>query len=156
MYQKAVSLGMDIEYSKYRTRDGTFYRPTLDVIFRYKSAVLPYEAAIVDTGSDFIMLPLDIAEVLEAEPDFEQVTELHCACGGTFRGYASRYPIEIIIDQKGFRPVSWKTHVRFVEAKVSVLLGHRGFLDRFNATFHGKQHTMTLSEQQSGYLREKA
>lgn len=109
---------MDIEYTKYRNIDGTFYRPSINVTFKYKSQRFPYEAAIVDTGSDYVMLPLDIAEALGTEPDLDRVTELCCACGGTFKSYISRYPIEIIIDHKGFRPKSWQTHVQFVDAKV--------------------------------------
>lgn len=135
---------MEFEYSTYRTREGMFHHPCVNLTFRYKSASLPYESAIVDTGSDFILLPMSIAEVLGAEPDFESETELNCACGGTFKAYSSRYPIELMIDQRGFRSYSWQTHVKFVEPEVTVLLGYRGFLDRFNASFFGKRHTMKL------------
>lgn len=136
---------MEFEYSTFRTRDGVFYRPTIDVTFRYRSKSFPYKAALVDTGSDFVMLPLSVAEALGAEPDLESVTVLDCACGGEFRSYVSRHPIEIVLDCEGFRTRSWQTHVRFVQAEVTVLLGHRGFLDRLDATFSGKHHMMKLS-----------
>jgi len=136
---------MELEYTKYQTKDGAFYRPSIDITFKYKSEHFPYASALIDTGSDMIMLPLGIAEVLGAEPDFERVTELQCACGGTFKSYASRLPLELIIDQKGFRSMSWQTHVQFVESNVTVLLGHRGFLDRFDITFYGKQHMMKIT-----------
>ena len=137
---------MEFEYTKYRTKDGIFYRPTLDVFFEYKGKRMKYEEAIVDTGSDYVQLPLDLAEVLGAEPDFDDFSIVECACGDTYKSYASRYPLEIIIDHKGFRPLSWKLHVRFVDAKVVPLLGHRGFLSRFEATFDGKNHKMRLPE----------
>ncbi len=137
---------MEINYSVYRNRDGTFYNPTVDVIFGYKSKRFTYFSALVDTGSDFVMLPLDIAETLGAEPDFDSKTELNCACGNSFISYASRYPLEIIINHPGFRPKSWQTHVRFVDAKTTVLLGQRGFLDRFNVTFYGKRCVMGIKE----------
>lgn len=137
---------MEFEYTTYSNRDGTFYRPSVDVTFRYQSRSFPYTSALVDTGSDFVMLPIEIAEALGAEPDLERKTELNCACGGAFTAYASRYPLEIVFDQEGFRPKSWKTPVQFVDAKVSVLLGHRGFLDRFDATFYGARHVMKLEE----------
>src|SRR3989338_5515940 len=50
----------------------------------------------------------------------------------------------ITIDHTGFRPHTWETFVKFVEPEVTVLLGHRGFLDRWDATFFGKRHTMKL------------
>ena len=136
---------MEFEYSTYRNREGTFYHPCINLTFKYKSKSFPYQSAIVDTGSDFILLPLSIAEALGAEPDFESVTELSCACGGTFKSYASRYPIELSIDHAGFRPHTWQTHVKFVEPEVTVLLGHRGFLDRLDASFFGKRHMMKLT-----------
>ena len=137
---------MEIEYTKYRNIHGTFYRPTINLTFRYKSAIFPYEAAIIDTGSDFVMLPLEIAEALGAEPDLDRATKLDCACGDTFNSYISKYPIELVIDHKGFRPKQWQTHVQFVDAKVTTLLGHRGFLDRFDVTFFGQRHIMKIME----------
>ena len=135
---------MEFDYSVYRNREGTFYRPCINLLFKYKTRSFPYESALIDTGSDFIMLPLSIAEALGAEPDFESVTELNCACGSTFKSFSSRYPLELCIDHKGFRPHSWLTHVKFIEPEVTVLLGHRGFLDRLNATFFGKQHVLKV------------
>lgn len=135
---------MEFDYAKYETRAGAIYRPTLNVTFAYKSVFLPYNDALVDTGSDFVLLPLSIGEFLGAEPDFECVSEMNCACGGMFKAYESRYPIEIIIDHKGFTPKKWMTHVQFVDGPVPPLLGHRGFLDRFDATFSGKRRVMHL------------
>ena len=136
---------MEFEYSTYRNRNGVFYHPSINVTFQYKAERLPYESALVDTGSDFVILPMEIAERIGAEPDLEQVTELNCACGGSFKSYTSRHPIKIIVDHEGFRPKHWETFVQFVDAKVTVLLGQRGFLDRLDATFYGKQHIMKLS-----------
>jgi hypothetical protein len=137
---------MEIEYTTYQNRDGTFHNPCLDVTFRYKSRAFFYRSALVDTGSDFVMLPMEIAEAVGLEPDFDMVTELHCACGNSFPSYASRYPVEIHIDYAGFRPKVWQTHVRLVDAKVTPLLGQRGFLDRFDVTFCGKRHVMRVEE----------
>ncbi len=139
---------MVFDYTTYRNREGTFYRPSINITFKYGSAFFPYTSALVDTGSDFVMVPLSIAEELGAEPDFESVTELNCACGSSFKSFNSRYPIEIVVDHKGFRPKSWETHVKFVEAEVTVLLGHRGFLDRFDALFSASDHTMSLTTKQ--------
>lgn len=137
---------MEIEYMTYQNRDGTFYHPCIDVTFAYKSRSFFYRAALVDTGSDIVMLPMEVAEALGLEPDFDMANVLNCACGNSFLSYASRRPIEIRIDYKGFRPRAWQTHVRFVDAKVTTLLGHRGFLDRFDITFCGKRHVMRIEE----------
>jgi predicted aspartyl protease len=58
---------MEFDYSTYRNREGTFYRPSIDLTFKYKSASFPYKSALVDTGSDFILIPLSLAEVLGEE-----------------------------------------------------------------------------------------
>jgi len=135
---------MEFEYSSFRNRDGTFFHPSINVTFKYQSRSFAYQDTLVDTGSDFVLLPLSIAEILGAEPDFDMATEMSCACGGKFKTYASRYPVEIIVDHKGFKPNAWQTHVKFVEAEVPALLGHRGFLDHFDATFFGRKHIMKL------------
>jgi len=135
---------MEFKYSSFRNREGTFYRPSINVTFKYKSKSFPYQDALVDTGSDFVLLPFSVAELLGIEPDFDSITEMLCACGGVFKTYSSRYPIEIVIDHRGFRPHSWQTHVKLVDAEITPLLGHRGFLDHVNATFYGKKHVMEL------------
>lgn len=133
---------MYIDYSVYRNRDGLFYRPSIDVMFTYTSKQFPYAAALVDTGSDFVMLPMAIAEILGIEPDLESATEMNCACGDTFKSFISRYPIEIAVDHQGLSTKPWKTFVQLVDANVPVLLGHRGFLDRFDVTFSSKRRRM--------------
>lgn len=140
---------MDFEYAKFLTRAGAIYRPSLNVTFAFQSRRVPYSDALVDTGSDFVLLPMSIAELLGAEPDLESVTEMSCACGGNFHAYESRYPIDIIVDHRGFMPKKFLTHVQFVDAPITPLLGHRGFLDRFDATFFGNKHTMRLRPKSS-------
>tara|TARA_Y100000310_G_scaffold342151_1_gene444008 strand:+ start:2648 stop:3067 length:420 start_codon:yes stop_codon:yes gene_type:complete len=137
---------MEFKYSSFRNKDGRFYHPSIDVTFQYDQNRFPYEGALVDTGSDYLLLPMRIAEKISAEPDFDDVTEFNCACGGVFKAYKTRYPIEIIVDHKGFRPKSWLTHANIVDGEMTPLLGHRGFLDRFDATFYGKTHIMKLVE----------
>ena len=137
---------MEFEYSSFRNVQGTFFRPTINVAFQYKETRFPYEEAIVDTGSDYVLLPMSIAEKIGAEPDFDFATEFNCACGGVFKGYASRHPIEIIVEHEGFRPRKWATPVQIIDANIAPLLRHRGFLDRFDAKFFGKRHIMELHE----------
>lgn len=137
---------MEFEYAKFRTSDGPFYRPSISVTFKYHSKLFAYQDALVDTGSDFVLLPLSMGELLGAEPDFDSALEVNCACGNHFKTYESRYPLELIVDHNGFLPRKWLTHVRFVPADITVLLGHRGFLDRFDATFYSGRHVMELRQ----------
>ncbi len=135
---------MEFEYAKIRTRAGNMYRPAVNVTLSYKGKSFPIQEALVDTGADFVILPLSIGKALGAEPDLEAVSEISCACGNAFNSYESRYPIEIAIDHNKYVSKKWLTHVQLVDADVTVLLGHRGFLDRFNATFFGGKHLMSL------------
>ena len=135
---------MEFEYAKYQTRAGTIYRPAINILFTYKSRRFPYKDALVDTGSDFILLPISIAEILGVEPDLETISEINCACGHSFKSYESKYPLDLIVDRKGFMPKKWPTHVQFVDAEITPLLGFRGFLDKFDATFFSSRHVLRL------------
>ena len=55
-------------YEKFEGIDGKMnYRPCLPITFSYKNNDIPIGSALVDTGSDFTILPLEIAHVLEIE-----------------------------------------------------------------------------------------
>ncbi len=135
---------MLFDYSKYPTDLGYRYRPTVPITFCYKKERFPCEAALVDTGADNIILPLEIAEVLGLEPDLDNPVETNAAGGLKFNLYKSKYQVEIIFHPKGYSPQKWKTFVYFAENQATILLGHTGFLEKFNAEFRGKTKVLEL------------
>ena len=62
---------------------------------------------MVDSGSDWTILPLEVAEVLGLEVKSKTKTEFNAADGGTFSVYKSSHAIEHILCQPGFRELKW-------------------------------------------------
>jgi len=137
---------MELEYSYYRNREGQFYRPTIEVTFKYGSKEFRAEEVLVDTGSDFVIINTEIADQIGAIPDKEMAIEIDCVCGKKVHIYHSLHPIEIVLPYENLKPTSWKTPVKIVDADSAPLLGQRGFLNHFDVTFYGKRHVMKIVE----------
>jgi hypothetical protein len=93
--------------------------------------------ALVDTGADITILPLDVAHYLEVELDDTEGLDVGSAGGGQFIALPSRKPLHFSIEQKGHRPVEWDAIVYFAPREPVVLLGHRQCLERLRLTFDG-------------------
>lgn len=99
---------------------------------------------LIDSGSDWTILPLEVAEVLGLEVKSKSKTEFNAAGGGTFSVYKSSHAIEHILSQTGFRDFKWKSHVCFSVSQPTILLGQIGFLDRFKVILNGMQKTTEI------------
>jgi hypothetical protein len=60
--------------------------------------------------------------------------------------YQSPEPVEHVIEGKGFRPIRWKAHVGFTLSQPTILLGHRGCLERFDVLFRGGEKVLQMEE----------
>jgi hypothetical protein len=114
------------------------------VTFIYKDKKFPVGRALVDTGSDLTILPLDVAHAIEIELDDTKKVAIDCAGGGRFTALPSMKPIEYRIDYKGYRPIVWKGIVYFAEEEPVVLLGHQGCLEKFDLTFCGPEKNLSI------------
>lgn len=130
---------MKFKYSEYFGSDGSkIFRPTISIIFGNKSKFIHTEA-IIDSGADFTILPIEIAGVLDIKLDPRTKTTFHGAGNNSFTVYPSLVEIEHTLRQGGFRPIRWKTEVFFAESQPGILLGQKGFLEKFRVTLDGQR-----------------
>ncbi|MBS0262692.1 MAG: hypothetical protein JSS02_12130 [Planctomycetes bacterium] len=106
---------------------------------------------LVDTGADNSIFPLAVARNLGIE------TVMGTGPGATAFG-GQQIPLssaEVVIavsDQDG-SAIRWRAHTHFADdlAESTVILGHEGFLDFFNATFCGDDAALDLAPRASAY-----
>jgi len=99
---------------------------------------------LVDTGSDFTILPLEIAHYLEIELDDSERITVDCAGGGRFHVMPSQKKVKYQIDRKGYRSICWDGIVFFAEKEPIILLGHHECLEKFDLTFAGPERTLSV------------
>ena len=132
---------MTFSYVPYQEGHDTLYRPEVVVIAIGHTGEASF-SALVDTGSDETLLPRDIGEAIGADIDPNH-TATAIGLGGQ--------PVEVIMGKltleltQGSYYHTWTARVGFIDQKHGLaLLGHRGFLDYFKATFHGDLHQLQI------------
>ena len=68
------------------------------MVFSYGNQKLPIGRALVDTGSDLTILPLQVAHYLQIELDDTKKVTIDCAGGGRFIALPSQRQIGYSID----------------------------------------------------------
>ena len=130
---------MIFQYSQFPVPDqkGVFiYRTTIPIIFKYKTNFILVEA-LVDSGADQTILPVEIATALNIPLDESSATYFFGAGGNTFEVYRSQFAIQHSLRAAGFQPIQWSTKVYFAQSQPTILLGQDGFLNRFRVTLDG-------------------
>ena len=122
----------------------TIYRPCLPVTFRHAGKGFPVGHALVDTGADMTVLPMEMAKYLGVELAPEKGIDIGSAGGGHFTAVPSAKAIECVVEGDGFRPARWKSVVFFAARQPTVLLGHRGCLEHLDLLFHGRDRTLEI------------
>lgn len=136
---------MKFKYSEYLAENNIkIFRPTVPIIFKNKSKFIQTEA-IIDSGADFTILPIEIAGILNIKLDGRTKTIFHGAGGNPFPVYLSPINIEHILRQSGFQTINWQTKVFFAESQPAILLGHKGFLEKFRVTLDGKRKEVEIN-----------
>lgn len=136
---------MKFKYSEYIYPDGSkIFRPTVSIVFKNKSKFIQTEA-VIDSGADFTILPIEIAGILDIKLDLRTKATFYGAGSTPFTVYASPVEIEHILRQGGFRPIKWKTKVFFAESQPGILLGQKGFLERFKVTLDGRKKEVEIT-----------
>ena len=129
---------MKFKYSQYPTPEGkNIYRPSIPIIFKNGEKFI-YVEAVIDSGADFTILPIEIAGELGIKLDVKSKVTFYGAGGNPFTVYPSPVQIEHILRQSGFRQIAWKAHLYFAESQPAILLGNHGFLDQFEVRLKGK------------------
>lgn len=136
---------MKFKYSEYSGANKIkIFRPTVPILFKNKSKFILTEA-IIDSGADFTILPIEIAGILGIKLDAHKKTIFYAAGSNPFSVYRSPESIEHVLRQSGFRQITWKSKVYFAESQPGILLGHKGFLENFKIILDGKRKELEIS-----------
>lgn len=136
---------MKFKYSEYIAADNIkIFRPTIPIIFKNRSKLIQTEA-IIDSGADFTILPIEVAGILDIKLDAHEKKVFHGAGSNPFSVYPSPVNVEHILRQGGFRTITWRKKVFFAESQPAILLGHKGFLEKFRIILDGRRKEVEIS-----------
>lgn len=124
------------------------FRPMLPVTFR-ANGVSFKSYALVDSGSDYTILPIEVAGILNLKLSTNRQFNLQAAGGNMFRIYKSPEKVEQAIEKKGFRPRKFSSYVYFAESGSVILLGQKGFLDQLNVKLKGSERELEIVGQKN-------
>lgn len=116
----------------------------LPVTFSYGGRVFPVGNALVDTGADFTLLPMEVAHLLKIPLDDAKAIRVGGAGGDVFVALPSQHKVGYAIAKKGHRTISWEGTIYFAEDEPTVLLGYRECLEYFDLTFEGPEKRLSV------------
>ena len=104
---------------------------------------------LVDSGADIFSIPLSMANTIGLDLDDATVKTTRSA-SGEFSTYRTTMYVEIIYKKKkvdvGLVEVAVpKTDPKAEDVKEHILIGRRGFFDKYKVTFNDAQETLHLS-----------
>lgn len=137
---------MKFRYTEYELGKGkTIYRPTLPITLHYGDVAIPVSDALVDTGADQTLLPLEFAIVFGFRFDLKENGEVWSgAGGGKFHVFSAPMPIHFTLEQRGFRTIRWTGMACFTLEQPTILLGHKGCLEYLDVTVRGKKREIEV------------
>ncbi len=128
---------MKFSYTQFVTHDGKkISRPSVWVFIKYKKHFI-FTEGIIDSGSDYIVLPIQFAGELGIKLDIKKKAEFVGTGKNTFIAYPSPDKITYVLRQNGFRNYEISATVYFAESQPAILLGNHGFLDEFKVILDG-------------------
>lgn len=133
---------MEFSFVKREWSRGTIYVPILPIILNG----FPVGQALVDTGADVTLLPIELNGVLGVELDREHTIEFTTAGGENCCAIPAKEKIEFCIEHSGFRPLIWKGSVYFVKGQPTILLGQYECLDQLTLTFDGPKRKLRVEQ----------
>jgi hypothetical protein len=119
--------------------------PYLPVTLSFEGS-FPVGHALVDTGADMTLLPMDMRKYIGVDLDESRSITIGSAGGGGFVAIPSKEKIKFKIEKKGYRPIEWQGTVFFAPRQPLVLLGHHQCLEQLNIRFRGKERTISVEK----------
>ena len=114
-------------------------RPIIPVSIHYQGKRIHYEA-LIDSGSDFTILPLGLAEILNIDSSKSKEILFTGVDGGIIKGIITKVNIEI-------GDFAYQTSIVFAEISGTIgILGQIGFFDKFVVKFDLQKEDIELKE----------
>ncbi|MAE68227.1 MAG: aspartyl protease family protein [Candidatus Peribacteraceae bacterium] len=133
---------MEFDYAKREWSRGTVYVPVVPISLNG----FPVGHALVDTGADATLFPMELNQLLDVELDREKAISFTSAGGEDFRAIPAKKPIEYKVEQSGFRPIVWKGIPFFVEGQPTILLGQYQCLSGLKITLDAPRRKMKIQQ----------
>lgn len=121
------------------------FRPMIPIAFEANNKSFD-GYAVIDSGSDYNVLPVQIANSLGLDLSCEPRYRISAANGGTFTVYKSPIAIDHLIKKRDHKTIKWKSFVYFSESVDGILLGESGFVNKFKVTLNGKNREIEIGE----------
>lgn len=132
----------------YRVITSKISRPIVPIVIRYRKQLVLY-SALIDSGADYCIFSVDIAEALNIKLSDKKISFLSV---GTEKVYGHWGQIEIKVGEDNF----YITQAIF--AKISDfghgILGQQGFFDHFDVNLSYQDQKIELRSRQSETLSQ--
>ena len=135
-----ISISLDsveFAYLPGETSQGIIHRPFLPIVLSNGDREFFVNPALVDTGADITLLPMEIAHQLGVVLDDTKPINVDSAGGGYCVALPSLHPITYVLKKKGHRPIRWTGIAYFAPRQPIVLLGQYQCLEKLTLTFDG-------------------
>ena len=119
------------------------FRPMIPVTFKVNREEFK-TYSLVDSGSDYNILPIEMAGIFKFELSGRYSFSVLSAGGDKFTVYKSPEEVEHVIQKRGFRDIKWKSYVYFAESGSTILLGQNGFMNKFKIILNGKNKEVEI------------
>ncbi|MFA5854743.1 MAG: hypothetical protein WC846_00410 [Candidatus Gracilibacteria bacterium] len=113
------------------------FRPMIPLTLKVGKQVFK-SFALIDSGSDYTILPIQIAGIFNLKLDDQPNYTVQGAGGNSFKIYKSPIEIECLLQNRAFRDIKWSSHVYFSESETALLLGQKGCLDKLKVKLNGQ------------------
>lgn len=133
---------MEFNYIERESDLGTLHVPTLPISLNG----FPVGHAMIDTGADVTILPMEVNTLLGMELDQEHSIDMFSAGGGRFTAIPAAKKIRYSLEHSGFRPIVWLGTAFFAPRQPTILLGHYQCLEQLNLCFRGRKRTLSVEQ----------
>lgn len=111
-------------------------RPIIPVSLQYKDKSIYYEA-LIDTGADFCIFPIELANTLGIKLDPKEIVYFSGVGGQPLKGFITK--VILRIDK-----VNVSTKIVFAASGSTRVLGQRGFFDHFDVKLSHHKQTIEI------------
>lgn len=114
-------------------------RPIIPISIIYADRRIHYEA-LIDSGADFTILPMGLAEILDIDPSGSKKISFSGVDGGVLQGIIAKVDLEIA-------GITFQTDIVFAQISGAIgILGQLGFFDKFIIKFDLQNKEIEIKE----------
>lgn len=133
---------MEFDYLKREWSRGYVHVPVLPISING----FPIGHALVDTGADVTILPMEVNDVLNMELNWDKAIKLVGAGGDQFQAVPTAKKLMYCIEHAGFRPITWAGTAFFSVEQPTILLGQYQCLSELKLTLDAPRRKIRVEQ----------